>query len=236
MALEKERLVVSEKEKENKLLAQKAEMEEQRRRNDELEFNNKLRLIFGAFFFILLILIGILIAYRQLRKRKKQIEAQSLIIAESKIAIEKEKEISEGLLLNILPIKVAEELKIHGSSKPKLYEEVSVGFTDFSGFTMISEKLSPEELVAKLDEIFLEFDKIIESHGLQRIKTIGDAYMFAAGLPDPMNDHSKHIVQASLEMRDFIDRYNDSIGFWITKMEGSYRDQHRPCSRWRNWN
>lgn len=217
LALEKERLVVSEKEKENKLLAQKAAMEEQMRRNDELEFNNKLRLVVGAFLFILLILIGILIAYRQLRKRKKHIEAQNIIIAESKLVIEKEKEISEGLLLNILPVKVAEELKANGVSKPKLYNDVSVGFTDFSGFTMISEKLTPEELVAKLDEIFLEFDKIIESHGLQRIKTIGDAYMYAAGLPDPLENHAKHIVESSIEMRDFIDSYNAALAPGVPK-------------------
>lgn len=212
LALEKERLVVIAKEKENKLLAQKNELEKQRRLNQEQGYKNKLRLIFGALLFILLILLLILIAYRQLRKRKKQIEAQNVIIEESRTAIELEKEKSEGLLLNILPIPVAEELKQHGSSKPRLYNNVSVGFTDFSGFTMISEKLSAEELVAKLDEIFLEFDKIIEKHGLQRIKTIGDAYMFAAGLPEPVENHSVLIVDAAIDMRDFIEDYNKRLG------------------------
>jgi len=211
LALEKERLLVSENEKQLKLLEQENEIEKQKRLNEEQEFKNKLQLAIGGFIFLLFIIIGILIAYRQLRKRKKQIEAQSLIIAESKLVIEKEKEKSEGLLLNILPVKVAEELKLNGVSKPKHYDEVSVGFTDFSGFTMISEKLSPAELVAKLDEIFLEFDKIIEDHGLQRIKTIGDAYMYAAGLPDPMDNHANIIVKASIELRDFIDRYNSKL-------------------------
>ncbi|MFT6503728.1 MAG: class 3 adenylate cyclase/tetratricopeptide (TPR) repeat protein [Crocinitomicaceae bacterium] len=211
LALEKERLIVSENEKKIILLAREKELIEQKRLNGEQGFRNKLNLFIGAFLFILLILIGILIAYRQLRRRKKQIEAQSLIIAQSKLAIEAEKEISESLLLNILPFKVAEELKANGASKPKFYDEVSVGFTDFSGFTMISEKLSPEELVAKLDEIFLEFDRIIEDHGLQRIKTIGDAYMFAAGLPDPLDDHANIIVRASIELRNFIDRYNSEL-------------------------
>ncbi len=211
LALEKERLIVSENKKKIILLAREKELIEQKRLNGEQGFRNKLRLVVGAFLFIFLILIGILIAYRQLRRRKKQIEAQSLIIAQSKIAIEAEKEISESLLLNILPFKVAEELKANGASKPKFYDEVSVGFTDFSGFTMISEKLTPEELVAKLDEIFLEFDRIIEDHGLQRIKTIGDAYMYAAGLPDPLDDHANIIVRASIELRNFIDRYNSEL-------------------------
>ncbi len=211
LALEKERLVVSENEKEIRLLAQKNELEQQKRLNEEQEFRNTMRLILGAFLFIILILIGILIAYRQLRKRKKRIEQQSIIIAESKKEIEKEKEKSEGLLLNILPVAVADELKSNGSAKPKLYEEVSVGFTDFSGFTMISEKLTPEELVHKLDAIFFEFDTIIERHGLQQIKTIGDAYMFASGLPEPMDDHAERIVKASLEIRDYIDTHNAQL-------------------------
>ena len=211
LALEKERLVISENEKEIRLLAQQNELEQQKRLNEEQEFKNTMRLVLGTLLFILLILIGILIAYRQLRKRKKRIEQQAIIIAESKKEIEKEKEKSEGLLLNILPTAVADELKANGSAKPKLYEEVSVGFTDFSGFTMISEKLTPEELVHKLDSIFFEFDTIIERHGLQQIKTIGDAYMFASGLPEPMESHAERIVLAALEIRDYIERHNTSL-------------------------
>lgn len=211
LALEKERLVVSENEKAISLLAQKNELERQKRLNEEQEFNNKMRLILGALLFILLILLGILIAYRQLRKRKKRIEQQALIIAESKRVIEKEKENSESLLLNILPHAVADELKTNGSAKPRLYQEVSVGFTDFSGFTMISEKLSPEELVHKLDEIFYQFDLIIEKYGLQRIKTIGDAYMFASGLPEETPDHASKIVEAALDIRDYIEVHNREL-------------------------
>lgn len=211
LALEKERLVVSENQKAISLLAQKNELERQKRLNEEEGFKNTMRLILSALFFIFLILVGILIAYRQLRKRKKHIEQQSIIIAESKREIEKEKEKSESLLLNILPHTVADELKANGSAKPKLYDEVSVGFTDFSGFTMISEKLSPEELVHKLDEIFYEFDLIIERYGLQQIKTIGDAYMFASGLPEEIPDHANRIVQAALDIRDFVAEHNRKL-------------------------
>ena len=179
--------------------------------NEQAEFNYQLRLVFGALLFIFLILLGILYAYRKLQQRKKHIEQQNVIIAQSKEVIEREKEKSEGLLLNILPIAIAEELKHNGTSKPKLYDEVSVGFTDFSGFTMISEKLTPEMLVEKLDEIFYAFDLIIERHGLQRIKTIGDAYMFAAGVPEPLEDHAVRIVEAAIEMRNYIEQYNREL-------------------------
>lgn len=211
LALEKERLLVSENQKAIELLAQQNELERQRRLNEEQEYENSMRSILIVLLFIVLILFGILIAYRQLRRRKVRIEQQSVIIAESKREIEKEKEKSESLLLNILPHAVADELKMHGSAKPRLYKEVSVGFTDFSNFTSISENMSPEELVHKLDEIFYAFDMIIERHGLQQIKTIGDAYMFASGLPEEIPDHAYHMVQAAIEIRDFMDQHNKKL-------------------------
>jgi len=211
LALEKERLVVIANEKEIENLAQKNELVLQKRLTEKAEFKYQLRLVFAALLFIFLILLGILVAYRKLQQRKKRIEQQNVIIAQSKQVIEHEKEKSEGLLLNILPFAIAEELKLNGTSKPKLFDEVSVGFTDFSGFTMISEKLTPEMLVEKLDEIFYAFDLIIERHGLQRIKTIGDAYMFAAGVPEPLDDHAVRIVEAAIEMRDYIEQYNREL-------------------------
>lgn len=211
LALKSERLLVAKNKQEIENLEREKQLEAQKRLIAQQDFNYKLRLIIGALLFILIILLGILIAYRQLRRRKKQIEAQSLIIAESKKEIELQKEKSDGLLLNILPFSIAEELKRNGVAKPKLYDEVSVGFTDFSGFTMISERLTPEQLVEKLDSMFLEFDKIIEKYGLQRIKTIGDAYMFAAGLPEPLEDHAIRSVNAAIDMRDFIDEFNSKL-------------------------
>lgn len=211
LALEKERILVAANKKEILYLAQQNEFAEKERLNEKREYQNNLRWILGILFFFIIILLVILIAYRQLRRRKKRIEEQNVIIAESAREITLQREKSDGLLLNILPFAVAEELKSKGVAKPRLYDEVSVGFTDFSGFTMISEILSPEELVAQLDAMFLEFDKIIEKYELQRIKTIGDAYMFAAGLPDPLEDHAKRSIQASIEIRDFIEGFNANI-------------------------
>lgn len=143
-------------------------------------------------------------SYRRLRSKNAQIASQQKVIAA-------EKDKSDALLLNILPAQVATELKEQGASKPRNYDDITVVFTDFSGFTMISEQLSPAELVETLDKIFLEFDLISERHGLQRIKTIGDAYMCACGLPDPDDNHAENAVRAALEMRDYILKFNAEL-------------------------
>ena len=118
--------------------------------------------------------------------------------------ISKEKQRSEELLLNILPEEVAEELKATGEAEAKQIDQATVLFTDFKGFTAMSEQLSPKELVRDLHECFSAFDRICESHGLEKIKTIGDAYMAAGGLPTPNATHANDVIEAALEMRDFI--------------------------------
>jgi adenylate cyclase len=118
--------------------------------------------------------------------------------------ISKEKKRSEELLLNILPEKVAEELKEKGSADAKLIDEVTVLFTDFKGFTAMSEKVSPQELVKDLNESFSAFDHIMEKYGMEKIKTIGDSYMAAGGLPTPNTTHATDAIKAAIEMRDFI--------------------------------
>ncbi|MBL0049529.1 MAG: tetratricopeptide repeat protein [Bacteroidetes bacterium] len=115
------------------------------------------------------------------------------------------KKLSDELLLNILPEEVAEELKAKGSAEAKLIDEVTVLFTDFKGFTTMSEKLSPKELVKDIHECFSAFDKIIEKHGIEKIKTIGDAYMAAGGIPTPNTTHAQDVVNAALEIRQFIE-------------------------------
>ena len=126
-------------------------------------------------------------------------------VRRSRAAIQKEKDISEGLLLNILPEEVAAELKAKGEAEARLIDEVTVLFTDFKGFTAMSEKLSPKELVRDIHECFSEFDRIMERHGIEKIKTIGDAYMAAGGLPIPNGTHAFDAVNAALEIRDFIE-------------------------------
>lgn len=119
--------------------------------------------------------------------------------------ISKEKKRSDELLLNILPEEVAEELKAKGSADAKLIDEVTVLFTDFKGFTAYSEKLSPKELVKDIHECFSAFDRIMEKYGMEKIKTIGDSYMAAGGIPTPNNTHSEDAVRAALDISQFIE-------------------------------
>lgn len=119
------------------------------------------------------------------------------------LAIEKKR--SDDLLLNILPSEIVMELKETGKSKAKQFDHVSVIFTDFVNFTKISETLSPDELVSEIDYCFKGIDEIIERNGLEKIKTIGDAYLAVCGLPNEDVNHGIKTVQAGLEILSFID-------------------------------
>jgi len=121
--------------------------------------------------------------------------------------ISKEKQKSDNLLLNILPEEVAEELKETGSSEAKHFDSVSIMFTDFKEFTKLSEKISSRELIDELNHCFKAFDEIIVKHGIEKIKTIGDAYMAVCGLPVPHGNHAQKMIEAALEIRDFIEDY-----------------------------
>lgn len=118
--------------------------------------------------------------------------------------ISKEKKRSDELLLNILPSETAEELKATGTAKTKSFEAVTVMFTDFKNFTQASELLTPEELVAEINTCYSEFDKIVTRYGIEKIKTIGDSYMCAGGLPVMNTTHPVDVVKAGLEMQQFI--------------------------------
>lgn len=119
-----------------------------------------------------------------------------------KIAEEKQK--SDDLLLNILPFEVAEELKEKGKTSAKHYDEVSVLFTDFVNFTSNSERIGVQEILNELNICFTEFDRIMEKYGLEKIKTIGDAYLAVSGLPVSNDQHAKNAVSASLEILAYI--------------------------------
>jgi class 3 adenylate cyclase len=119
--------------------------------------------------------------------------------------ISKEKKRSEELLLNILPEETAEELKATGTAKAKSFDLVSVMFTDFKNFTQASEKLSAEELVAEINRCYSAFDKIVTRYGLEKIKTIGDSYMCAGGLPVTNATHPVDIIKAGLDMQQWIE-------------------------------
>jgi len=118
--------------------------------------------------------------------------------------IARERKRSEELLLNILPEEVAAELKAKGEAEAVLIDQVTVLFTDFKGFTAMSEQVTPKDLVRDLNDCFSAFDRITEKYGIEKIKTIGDAYMAAGGLPVPNNTHAIDVINAALEMRDFI--------------------------------
>jgi class 3 adenylate cyclase len=114
----------------------------------------------------------------------------------------------QGLILNILPEEVADELQRTGSSTPKYHEKASVLFTDFKSFSALADAMTPQEVVSDLNECFVAFDDIIEKNGLEKIKTIGDAYMCAGGIPTADDDHPIKIVRASLQIQEFIKNRN----------------------------
>jgi class 3 adenylate cyclase len=121
--------------------------------------------------------------------------------------IKKGKKLSDELLLNILPHSIAEELKSKGNAESKLIDEVTVLFTDFKGFTQLSEQFTPQELVAEINECFSAFDQIMITHNVEKIKTIGDSYMAAGGLPTSNKTHAEDVIQAALEIQQYMADY-----------------------------
>ncbi len=131
-----------------------------------------------------------------------------VVVYRQRNKVSKARKRSDELLLNILPSEVADELKEKGSTNAKQFDEVTVMFTDFKGFTKISEKLSPTELVEEIDYCFKAFDNIISNHNIEKIKTIGDSYMCAGGLPVANKTNAIDVVQAALEIQQFMIDHN----------------------------
>jgi class 3 adenylate cyclase len=125
-------------------------------------------------------------------------------VNKSRAAIQKEKDISEGLLLNILPAAVAEELKQKGFAEAMHHDVATILFSDFKGFTTISETLSAAQLVEEINVCFKAFDHIMTKYSIEKIKTIGDAYMAAAGIPANNTATVLDTIHAAIEMQDFI--------------------------------
>jgi len=126
--------------------------------------------------------------------------------------VELEKEKSEKLLLNILPVAIAGRLKGGEKTIANGHTTVSVMFADLCGFTALSRKTNPADLVAMLNGIFTAFDIIVERHGVEKIKTIGDCYMTVGGLPTHRDDHARVVASASLEMVNALDQINKVNG------------------------
>ncbi|NJN73676.1 MAG: adenylate/guanylate cyclase domain-containing protein, partial [Limnothrix sp. RL_2_0] len=133
-------------------------------------------------------------------------EIQQRILAEQKVRKEQEK--SDELLLNILPSSVANELKENRHYVAQGFDQVSILFADLVGFTALSTYKSPEEIVTLLNDVFSSFDRLSEVYNLEKIKTIGDAYMIAGGLPMPQPGHADCIADMAMEMQIEIERIN----------------------------
>jgi class 3 adenylate cyclase len=153
---------------------------------------------------------------RQLQEEKRQLETivaeRTGEIRQQRDEIQMQERKSHSLLLNILPATVADELKATGSVKPVGFDEVTVCFTDFVGFTLSSENTPPAQLVDTLNEYFTAFDEIIARYALEKLKTIGDSYMFVSGLPTPRKSHAVDAVLAAVEMVELVKRFAAKTG------------------------
>lgn len=146
-----------------------------------------------------------LVAYSYRARRIERLnEHLEQLVQERTKELQLEKDKSEKLLLNILPGPIAEELREQGVATTRLYEDVTILVTDFQDFTRTCATLSPEKLVEELNEVFAAFDEICRAHRLEKLKTIGDAFMAASGLPTPTPHHAVDAVEAAVEMMDFL--------------------------------
>jgi adenylate cyclase len=165
------------------------EINNQRLANEKQAQANQLYLAVIAFAGVILVGFAFLLMYNRKRNRE---------LAEKNRVIEEEKKKSEELLLNILPQDVVDELKSQGKTNARSYQMASVLFADIKDFTKISETLSPEQLVSSLDSYFEAFDKIIEGSKVEKIKTIGDAYVCVGGVPVANENNPEEVVRLGL--------------------------------------
>ena len=170
-----------------------------KREREKAELENEMRKVRGGRDFYLVLGAGLLlltmILYMIIRRVRK---------SRSLIAIEKDK--SEHALHSVLPGAVAKELRETGGVQARQFEDVTVIFTDLIGFTHSSENMRPQDLVDVLNEIFVTFDEIVQKHGIQKIKTMGDGYIAAGGLPVFTAQSISKTVDAAMEMQAFIEQ------------------------------
>lgn len=144
----------------------------------------------------------------RIRELESMIDSYSMMVERNTREIRREKEQVEKLLLNIMPRSVYEEFKTFGVVTPQLYDPVSVLMLDFVGFTDMVASADPSVTVTELNDIYSAFDRIGEQFGCERIKTIGDAYITVAGLPDPNPDHAKAIANTAIRFTRYLERRN----------------------------
>ena len=164
-------------------------------------------LVYAASIGFILVVAFLVYAVNRLkitRRQKKTIENQKEEVDKAYVNLNIEKAKGEELLLNILPEEIADELKEKGAADAKLMDNVTVLFTDFKGFTELSEKLSAKDLVSEINTCFSAFDRIMDTYHVEKIKTIGDAYMAAGGLPVPNDTHALDVIHAALDIHSFM--------------------------------
>ncbi len=218
--------------KEQKLLAaEEKERNKQKLLEKQQAVSNLNRIVAFVVGSLSLLIIGLVLWFLRLSNRKnkelanknEKIEKQKIELEESRDLIVEEQEKSEKLLLNILPAPIAAELKEVGMATPQVYEQVSILFTDFAGFTKVSYEMSADELIDDLNTCFVAFDEIVEKYGMEKIKTIGDSYMCAGGVPIPLSVPPSDVVRAALEMQEFmkkrlVDKEKAEQDYWGTRI------------------
>lgn len=137
-----------------------------------------------------------------------EIEQQRELIEQQHQKLEEEQKKSESLLHNILPVSIAERLKNNPSVIADSFKNTTILFSDIVGFTEFSEAIPPDELVNLLNHVFSIFDRLAEKHRLEKIKTIGDAYMVAGGIPAPRQDHADAVIKMAIEMQEGLTQFN----------------------------
>ena len=174
----------------------------------ELMMQKQLVLTYGGYAGLAFVLLLAFFIYRNYAHARKA----NIAISLANETVKKEKQVSENLLLNILPENVARELKANGSVEAKLFDHVTVLFTDFVNFTGACERMTPQDLVAELHTCFKLFDEIIGRYNIEKIKTVGDAYLAVSGLPSPNPLHAVEVVKAAIEMRNVIAARRKQLG------------------------
>ncbi len=146
----------------------------------------------------------------KLHALEAMIESYSKMVEQQNRLLKREKERAEKLLLNIMPESVYKELKTFGATTPQRYDDASILMLDFVGFTQMSVEYDPSTIVRELNDIFTAFDRIAEQQGCERIKTIGDAYVAVAGLPEPSSDHAEAIARLALMCVRYLKHRNEN--------------------------
>ena len=204
----------------NELLQRENEINALRLAGED-DFRRLVYIVIGALVIVLgLVIAGFLLARRnnhKLEVKNQEIEAQREALQLNQVQLEAEKEKSDELLLNILPAQTAAELRETGKAEPRLYPSATIVFTDFGEFTRIAQTMAPDELLQQLNHCFGAFDRICDRFGLEKIKTIGDAYMCVGGVPAPNDTHPHDAVLAALAMQD-----------WMRSWQAEQRAQGRP--------